>query len=224
MSTPLLPQAFWFRLSVPCRRIDGLPKAGGKGRLLDLPDSCAVPDIAALEGKPSWANLRVAWNPQGLAFAVEVTGKAGPIAHDPGRPYGSDGVQLWIDTRDTRNVHRATRFCHWFTANLVPGGSGSTVGVDVLQKPIHRAAADAPLSRPETISARAERLRKGWRLELFLPAEALNGFDPESNRRLGFAYQVTDPEREDQFLGVGREFPIAEDPSLWSTLELRDAG
>jgi len=42
---------------------------------------------------------------------------------------------------------------------------------------------------------------------------ALNGFDPETNRRLGFAHQVTDPEREDQFLGVGREFPIAEDPS-----------
>ena len=55
-----------------------------------------------------------------------------------------------------------------------------------------------------------------------LPAEALNGFDPDTNRRLGFAYQVTDPDRGDQFLGVGREFPVAEDPSLWATLELRD--
>jgi hypothetical protein len=36
--------------------------------------------------------------------------------------------------------------------------------------------------------------------------------------------QVTDPSRGDQLLGVGREFPIADDPSLWSTLELRDAG
>ncbi len=35
--------------------------------------------------------------------------------------------------------------------------------------------------------------------------------------------QVTDPERGDQFLGVGREFPIGEDPSLWSTLDLVDA-
>jgi hypothetical protein len=224
MSTPLLPQAFWFRLAVPCRRIDGLPRAGGKGRLLDLPEACALPDMAALEGKASWAALRVAWNPQGLAVAVEVSGKAGPIVHEPERPFGSDAVHLWIDTRDTRNVHRATRFCHWFTASLTPGGAAGGLGVDVVQRPIHRATADAPISRPESVAARAERIRKGWRLELFLTAEALNGFDPETNRRLGFAYQVTDPERADQFLGVGREFPIGEDPSLWSTLELREPG
>ena len=58
-------------------------------------------------------------------------------------------------------------------------------------------------------------------MEMFLPAEALHGFDPETNRRLGFAYLVTDPDREDQYLTVGREFPIGEDPSLWATLELR---
>ena len=92
------------------------------------------------------------------------------------------------------------------------------------QRPIARALADAPTCRPEVIPARAERLRNGWRLELFLPAEVLHGFDPETNRRLGFAYQVTDPDREDQFLGVGREFPVGENPSLWSTLELRDPG
>jgi hypothetical protein len=33
---------------------------------------------------------------------------------------------------------------------------------------------------------------------------------------------VIGPDGEDQFLGVGREFPVGEDPSLWSTLELRD--
>ena len=92
----------------------------------------------------------------------------------------------------------------------------------VSRRPIQRALAEAPAGRIEAISARAERARGAWRLELFLPAEALHGFDPETNRRLGFAYQVSDPDREEQFLGVGREFPIGEDPSLWSTLELRD--
>ena len=69
-----------------------------------------------------------------------------------------------------------------------------------------RATADAPTCRPELLQARADRLKGGlgWRIELFLPAEALHGFDPETNRRLGFAYQVTDPDRDDQFLGVGR--------------------
>ena len=219
MSTPLLPQAFWFRLSIPCRRIDGLPRTGPRGRLLDLPESCALPDLAQLEGGRSWAEVRVAWNPSGLAVAIEATGKSGPISFDEG-PTLSNGAQIWIDTRDTRGIHRASRFCHRFTAKLAPGGSRTALEVELAQRPIARAVADAPTCPIETLSARAERLSGGWRLELFFPAEALHGFDPETNRRLGFAYQVSDPDREDQFLGVGREFPIGEDPSLWSTLEL----
>ena len=86
---------------------------------------------------------------------------------------------------------------------------------------IARAVADAPISPPDVLSTRAELTRAGWLLELFLPARALHGFDPETNRRLGFAYQVSDHEREDQFLGVGRDFPLGENPSLWATLELQ---
>jgi hypothetical protein len=136
-----------------------------------------------------------------------------------------DGVQLWIDTRDTRDISRATRFCHRFTARLRGLATArGPLGLELAQRPIARAVADAPICRTELLQGRAERLKGGWRIELFLPAEALHGFDPETNRRLGFAYQVTDPDpqREDQFLGVGREFPVGENPSLWSTLELRD--
>lgn len=217
MSTPLLPQAFWFRVSSACPMVEGIPRA--KGRLLDLPESCALPDLGALEGRDSWARVRVGWNPAGLGVACEVVDKAGPISPEPGRTSGLDGAQLWVDTRDTRNVHRATRFCHRFFATIAPG-SGRSLDVEVAQKPIARAIADAPTARPGSIQARAERTLSGWRLELFFPAEALHGFDPETNRRLGFGYQVTDPDRGDQFFGVGREFPIGEDPSLWSTLTL----
>ena len=221
MSTPLLPQAFWFRLAFPCRRIEGLPRTGPRGRLLDLPESCALPELAQLEGGRSWAEVRVAWNPSGLAVAIEATGKSGPITFEEG-PTLSNGAQIWVDTRDTRGIHRASRFCHRFTAKLSPGGSRTALEVELAQRPIARAVADAPTCPIETLSARAERISGGWRLELFFPSEALHGFDPETNRRLGFAYQVSDPDREDQFLGVGREFPIGEDPSLWSTLELRE--
>jgi hypothetical protein len=176
-----------------------------------------------LEGNPPWADVRAAWNPAGLAVSVEATGASGPPAFDD-RPEGAYGLQLWIDTRDTRNIARATRFCQRFTARLLPAGSGarSALGVEIAQRPIARALADPPPIRPEKIAARAGRLRDGWRIEIFLPAEVLHGFDPETNRRLGFTYQVSDPDRSDQFLGVGREFPIGENPSLWSTLELRD--
>ncbi len=131
------------------------------------------------------------------------------------------GVTLWVDTRDTRTIHRATRFCHRFSFTLRPSRATCSAS-QVAQKPIARALADAPSADLASISTRADLIRGGWRLEVFLPAEALNGFDPETNRRLGLAYQVTDLEREDRFLTVGRDFPIGEDPSLWAVLELVD--
>jgi hypothetical protein len=227
MTAPLLPQAFWFRLAIPCRRIDDLPRTASRERLLDLPASCRLPTTAPLDGLTAWADVRAAWNPGGLAVAVEAAARPGRrAAAAEDRPEGMDGLQVWIDTRDTRTVSRATRFCHKFSARLRGLAGRGALRVDAQQKPIARAVADAPIGRGDRIQARADRLRDGggWRLELYLPAEVLHGFDPDTNRRLGFAYQVTDPdpERQDQFLGVGREFPIGENPSLWSTLELRD--
>lgn len=223
MSTPaLIPQSFWFRLSVPCSKRENLPRKGTSGRLLDLPESSRLVATPLLEGKAPFADVRMAWNPGGLAVQVEVSGKTKKIRYDPFLAEASDGVQLWIDTRDTRDVHRGTRFCHRFSAVLVPDKTTKSVSVQFDQRPIHRALADAPLAKPGAIQARAETLKDGWRIELFLAAEALNGFDPETNRRLGLAYQVTDPSQGDQFLTVGRDFPVAEDPSLWATLELVD--
>ncbi|WP_435017347.1 hypothetical protein TA3x_004953 [Tundrisphaera sp. TA3] len=220
MTTPLLPQAFWFRTAFPCRRVEGIPR--DKGRLLDLPDACALPDLAAWEGRESWGSARVGWNEAGLGIAFEVGGKVGQISPEWERPSGADGVQVYVDTRDTRTVHRATRFCHRFAATVRPA-SGKALAVEVASKPIARAVADAPMARPQTIAARAERTVSGYRLELFFPAEVLHGFDPETNRRLGFFYILNDPDRGEQGLGVGREFPVGEDPSLWSVLQLQDA-
>jgi hypothetical protein len=117
-------------------------------------------------------------------------------------------------------VSRATRFCHRFSARLVLRPDRKTLAIDVGQRVIARAVADAPICAPDDLSTRAAVTKAGWTFEIFLPASVLGGYDPENNRRLGFAYHVSDHEREDQFLGVGRDFPIGENPSLWATLEL----
>lgn len=221
MGKPLLPQAFWFRLSASCPRVEEIPRRSPRGRLLDLPATCAVPDLSSLEGRVSWASVRLAWNPQGLGVAILADSPASKASASADRPEGFADVNLWIDTRDTRTVSRATRFCHRFTARLTLSRDRKSLDVDVSQRAIARAMADAPISAPDLLSTRAELTCSGWLLELFLPARALHGFDPETNDRLGFAYQVSDHEREDQFLGVGRDFPLGENPSLWATLELR---
>jgi len=205
-------------MAVTAMRIDAMPQTEGK-RVVELPPSSALPDFGQLEGSASWAQVRVGWNPQGLGFMVVADGLSVEQL-DVDRPEGFADVHFWIDTRDTRDVSRATRFCHHFLVKLTKQSFRGKLEAEVFQRPIARAVADAPIYRGDLISAVAEMTKSGWGLELFLPAQALNGFDPETNRRLGFAYQISDRVRPDQFLGIGREFPVGENPGLWATLEL----
>jgi hypothetical protein len=216
---PLLPQVFWFRMAAPCLRVDEIPRAAGSPRLLDLPEECSLPDWGQLDGIEPWAKVRAAWNPEGLGIAVLADGVS-PLQLNSERPEAFAVVQFWIDTRDTRDVSRATRFCHRIFARVQ--FRARRLSVDASARPIARAQADAPLCKPELIRTHTELGKSAWMLELFLPAQCFNGFDPDVNRRLGFAYQIADYVRPDQFLGVGREFPVGENPSLWSTLELCD--
>lgn len=220
IAKPLLPQAFWFRFAFPCTRVEGIPRANASSGLLGLPEACALPDLQPLDHDTRWAEVRVGWNTGGLGITVVAEGVSPQQLIQ--RPEGFAVAQFWVDTRDTRNVSRATRFCHRFVARLERGESRGRLQAQVAQRPIARAVADAPVGHSDDIPARVELSRTGWLLELFLPSQVLNGFDPDTNRRLGFTYHIADNVREDQFLGVGRDFPIGENPSLWGTLELRD--
>ena len=134
MGKPLLPQTFWFRFCTVCPRIDEIPRSGARGGLLDLPEVCTLPDLAALDGRTSWATVRVGWNPQGLGIAILAVGRAGQATVEPERPEGFADVDFWIDTRDTRNVSRATRFCHRFGAHLTLSRRGKSLDVELTQR------------------------------------------------------------------------------------------
>ena len=73
---------------------------------------------------------------------------------------------------------------------------------------------------PGDVPFRCLKVKGGYRLEAFLPAAVLTGFDPEQHPRLGVYYAVRDGEKGDQFLAVNADFPVADDPSLWAVLEL----
>jgi hypothetical protein len=217
----LLPPAFLFRLAYPCVYQPPRPQAAD-GRLVDLPPACKLDNLEGLAGRPNFADVRLAWNDLGLAFQVEVAGKDRPPQGDVQRPRYSDGAQLWIDTRDTRTIHRASRYCHHFYF-LPAGGGPEKLEPAAGQLAIHRALHDAPLARPEQILFQCQRTRGGYRLEAFLPAAILHGYDRETSPRLGVFYAVRDAEKGEQLLSLSQDFPYAEDPSLWASLELTAA-
>ena len=116
----LLSPTFLFRFSIPCLRRDVIWDAK-KGCQLD--EACRLPSFgAALEQHPDFADFRAAWNSSGLFFTARVSGKKQLPWCRPDRLEDSDGLQIWIDTRDTHNIHRASRFCHRFA--FFPTGGG----------------------------------------------------------------------------------------------------
>jgi hypothetical protein len=188
-------------------------------RLLDLTENFRIDNFAGLDDQKDFAEVFLAWNEGGLGLQVQVHGKEKLPQGNAARPRSSDGVTFWLDTRDARASHRASRYCHQF--HFLPTGGGPDGDEPAFaQSKINRALEDAPLANPRHILFKLASKRSGYLLEAFLTAEALHGFDPEQHPRLGFYYSVRDDELGEQVLSVGPDFPFWEDPSLWSVLEL----
>jgi hypothetical protein len=218
--TSLLPHRFLFRAELGAPQINGLPRRR-QARILELPDECRLPDLGPLDADPAFYTLRAAWNAHGLGFELSVQGKRRPPQGDVANPQAADGLQVWLDTRSTQNVHRATRFCHSFCFLPGTGKSEPAAGAAV---PVPRAREDAPLCDPENLLVQSEVTRAGYRLEAWIPSDVLHGFDPEAQPRLGFHYVVRDFELGVHGLSAGPDFPYESDPSLWGVLALRTGG
>lgn len=216
----ILPAAFLVRYRLPVPRFDRLPRSGSK--LLDLPASARLAQPSQLDVRSEHVDLRAAWNPQGLGFALNVSGRTAPILSDPRDPTRPDSLELWIDTRDMQTIHRATRYCHHYCVLPTGGGDDGRSAVTIAQ-PVARARDDAPLADSELFLTHAQIHKTGYLLEVWIPAEALTGYDVVHQPRLGFYCQVNDAEHGTLSFAVGNEFPVTADPSLWHTLELQDA-
>jgi hypothetical protein len=216
----LLAPRFLFRFAVPVLRRSVIWKEGGveledAHRLLNL----AELDTGTADREPAFADVRMAWSPEGLAFNVHVDGKRqAPWCRD-GRLEDSDGLQLWIDTRATLNIHRASRYCHRYVFLPCGGGRGQSEPL-ADQLLINRARENARPIRPRELQAASKLTKTGYWLAALVPAVALGGWDPQQHRQLGFTYAVFDRELGRQTFATGSAFPFEEDPTCWAVMEL----
>ncbi len=216
MTEQLLSPTFLFRFSIGCQRRETIWTSDG----IELDESCRLPSFGAqLEGKPNFADIRAAWNETGISFTVRVSGKKQTPWCREDRLEDSDGLQIWIDTRDTHNIHRASRFCHRFVF-LPAGASRQLDQACEAQLLINRARENAPPVPERMLQVRSEKRVDGYLLHCHIPAQAMAGYDPADYTRLGFFYLVQDRELGWQTFSVDNAFPFHEDPSVWGTLEL----
>ncbi|MDH3718138.1 MAG: hypothetical protein OES79_08450 [Planctomycetota bacterium] len=216
----LLATPFFFRFALPCPYRE--PLWSGSGVQLD--DACRLPTFGQLDSatgdeRVEWAELRAAWSENGLAFNLIVSGKKKSPWCRASRIEDSDGFAVWVDTRNTSGIHRANRFCHAFRF-LPAGATGRPSQPVAVQLAVERARENPKPVDSEILKVRSDVRQKGYRLEAFVPAAALTGFDPAEQPQLGFTYAAIDRELGEQTLTVGSEFPYQSDPSLWSTLDL----
>ncbi len=214
----LIAPTMLFRFSMNCHRVtDAWDKKTG----IELDERCRLPVFSELDEGQAFADVRAGWSETGLFFSVAISGKQQTAWCRGTQLLESDGLQLWIDTRDTHNIHRASRFCHWFLCLPTGGGSRRNAALGTMLK-INRAR-DVPRTFGQAKVLVSGALHNdGYRMSVHIPGNAMDGWNPEEHRNLGFSYAVIDRELGCQSLAIGPDMPVAEDPGLWQTLILVD--
>ena len=213
----IVPPSFLFQYQLSVPRVDGLPKK--KGKSLQLPDTARVFVPSSLNEGTAGLELKLGWNPDGLAIEIAVRGKKEETAGRRHDLKNSDVVYVFLDTRHTANVHRATEFC---TALLIlPSDEAAddkpTVQfVEIAQQRVTRREPDA-----KRVMVNIQNQSDGYLLNLWIPAAQMPGFDQiEEICHLGFYIVVEDTELGQLPLSIGDDFPVAHDPSTWLQLNL----
>jgi hypothetical protein len=161
-------------------------------------------------------DTRIAWSEEGITFQFVLRGKLR-------RPYcrlsdleHSDGIEIYVDTRNTKNVHRATRYCHRFV--FLPGGGGPG------EKDPYGSMLKINMARgePATMGAYQPHVEcklssTGYRLTCHLSRQYLEGWSPSEQPEVGLFFHLRDAELGHICLAYDKQLPIGEDPSLWPT-------
>ncbi|MCH1494245.1 MAG: hypothetical protein L7U72_03360 [Rubripirellula sp.] len=215
MPNPFIDPALLFQMEIPLRHWDG--KWESKG--VQLPEIYQVPCFAEFSDRQIFSDIRLGWNPNGLVIQVSVKGKRQTPWCRETRLDESDGFHLWIDTRCSPGIHRATQYCHRFL--WMPSGGGprreSSLAAMV---PINRARSHPRAVDSKHLPLKTNLRHNGYEISAWIPREALTGYSPEEQPRVAIYYAVIDRELGWQGLTLGPEYPVTDDPSLWSQANL----
>jgi hypothetical protein len=231
----LLPPPFLFDFEFPVQPLDRLPAVRQSSKNPEgqpkkstpiWTEAHRLPAISQLSQDKPFCQVDIGWHAGGIGLRFEVERLAIPPQSkkqsQPKQPF--DTIRLWFDTRNTRNVHRASRFCHAFLLKIDLSDPANTPQFEHVA--IDRAREPSFAGSPTPIPVAFDQTATAYTVELTISATRLHGFDPDQSKRLSFFYSAEswlaggEELLRRQTLTVGAEFPFASDPSLWQTLVL----
>ena len=176
------PLLFDFQLTIPqC----GKPATKKSGRLLSLKDDATLFVPSSLESENQFASLKAAWNEDGFAFSALISGKSQPVAGSGKSLSTSDHILIWLDTRPTGNVHRATEYCQHYA--IVPEDDDADGEATVQILPIAQQRQSRLEPNTKLMKTRVHQKRAGYEAELWIPGSQIYGFrEIAETGRIGF--------------------------------------
>lgn len=213
-----LPRRAFFRFEFPLRHRTAM-RITANGA--DWSAAYILPALIELEGTPPIADVYAGWNDGGLQFLFDVPERTSALSCDPKRWWERDGLRLCIDTRDTRDARRQTRFCHFFYVLPTGGGDQGRAPVVGLHRMSHAKETPPPVDT-SAIEIAVQVRRRGYSVGVGIPASCLHGWDPQEHPRLGFCYKLKDLQLGQQHFSATDELGWNQDPSTWATGVLVD--
>jgi hypothetical protein len=222
-----------FARSLPSHRVPHLDKPIRlNGELSDWPASARLTGVRAARtvgsdrAKLPEPNVYVGWRNDGLYVALEVFDHNLSTAPARGWWWSRDGVEFFVSTRPVPADRVGyDEYCHhfFFIPSDFPAhdGIGGTLG----QWHAPGDALKAPLVPHPLAKSSVRVLPDRYVVEIFLPAAALNGFDPASHPSLAFNVHVRNYQHAlEYFWSAPKQVLTQALPSTWGTALLTPAG
>jgi hypothetical protein len=170
-----------------------------------------LPVAAELSGEDAFAEVALAWSKEGLSVDVAVSG---PF-EEPSYPRieGGDSIELFFDTRDSKQGTFNTRFCHHFF--FLPSAVNGVQAGEITR---FRTEDSHEHCQAEELKIDG---KKSGHWKIFIPNHCLVGYNPSEYDRLGFTYRINRADGSKQHFSVcSDEFLVDQQPTLWSSLRL----
>lgn len=201
-ANPLVPIPL-FKFKFPLHRFKEFP----------LLKQHELSDLTPLNESEYTTPIFVGYDQNGLAFQI----------HFPKREFScfptnfkeGDALELFIDTRDNKQANYQTKFCHHFL--FYPEQVEGIYGKEITR---FRGEETHDLANPRSFQVTRREKRGGTIMEIYIPKEALYGYDPDQFNRIGLTYRLHLKDHGIQLFSTSPQFSIEQNPSFFASFEM----